>query len=819
MKPLLSTPSPARRGTSVWRLAVSVALLTLNASAISPGPSALERQPSAGTLRLPFYFEANHGQADAQFQFVANGRGCAYLLSPEEAVVALAKPAVGDPTRQVNRRASFSLPEASSVREVRFRLVGANSRARGEGMDSLPGRINYLLGNDPSAWRTAVPTFAQVRFPEVYPGVTLIYYGQERQLEFDFVVAPGADPSRIAFEIVGADKLTVDASGDLVLEVDGEVLRQHAPVSYQVMEGRRVHVASSYRLMERDRVELRLGAYDRARTLVIDPVFNYATYFGGSGKEEAWALAVDSDGAAYIAGATTSAQLLPRVGGYQTNYQGGSTVGGDAFVAKLSPAGTNLVYLTYLGGAVHDGALALALDGGGNAYLTGFTGSSNFPTVGPLKTNISGTPHPKLKVHPLEGFVAKLNPSGNALVYSAFLGGDGVDDGCAIAVDATGRALVGGFTESTNLPTTANALQPAFGGYQDGFVACINPAGSAFDYFTYLGGTNADYVDGIAVDAAGQAYVTGYTTSTNFWITNAVQPQISNPSNTASTNVYVTADAFVTKLTPAGGLVYSTYLGGNSTDVGFRIAADAGGNAYVIGSTRSDDFPVSTTNLTGAVWTNRAYEDVFVTKVPPAGGSNWVYSVVFGGNGTDEGWDLKVDAAGNVQLVGLTASSNFPALNVPAGGSSTNQGIDAFVASLNPDGTALNYAFYYGGSGSDYGYAIDTDPAGNLYLAGATTSTNLFVLNALQPTFAGGGGDAFVAKLLVPPVLSLVTKSGVLQARWPAPAAQFVLESKSGEAGATWAPVSQPVVVSDGQHTVTLGKATNTQTSFRLRLP
>ncbi len=795
-------------------------LVVLNAAATHPGPPALEGQPSASALRLPFYFEANRGQSLGQFQFIANGRGCAYLLSPDEAVVALAKPAPRRSADRLSRRLNFESPEATPVRNVSFRLVGANQHAQGEGLDALPGRINYLLGNEPAGWQTEVPTYAKVRFPEVYPGVTLIYYGQERQLEFDFVVSPGADPSCIGFNIVGADELAVDQAGDLILKVDGEELRQHAPISYQVVDGQRAAVKSSYRLAGRDRVEFQLGTYDRAYTLVIDPVFNYATYFGGSGQDTAWDVAVDAEGAAYLAGATTSAQLLPRTVGYQTNYNGGSTVGGDAFVAKLSPTGTNLVYLTYLGGALHDGVLALALDDGGNAYVTGFTGSSNFPTAGPLKTNISGTANPKLKVHPLEGFVTKLNSNGTALVYSAFLGGDGVDEGIGISVDPLRRAYVAGFTESTNLPTTPNALQPSFGGYQDGFVARINSAGDAFDYFTYLGGTNADYVDGIAVDATGQAYLTGSTTSTNFWITNAVQPQISNPSNTVTTNVVITGDAFVTKLTSAGHLVHSSYLGGDSTDVGFRIVADVAGNAYVVGSTWSSDFPVSTTNLTGTAWTNRAYEDVFVTKVGPDGGTNWVYSVAFGGNGTDEGWDLRLDASGNVQIIGLTASTDFPTLNVPAGGSTTNQGFtDALVASLNPDGTALDYSFYYGGGAGDYGYAIEADPAGNLYIAGATTSTNLFALNALQSTFAGGGGDAFVAKLLVPPVLSLVANAGVLQASWPAPAAQFVLESKTGNPGAAWTPVAQRPVIADGQHTVLLGAATNAQTSFRLRLP
>ncbi len=795
-------------------------LVVLNAAATHPGQSPLEGQPSASALRLPFYFEANRGQALGQFQFIANGRGCAYLLSPDEAVVALAKPAPRRSPDRLNHRLNLESPEATSVRNVSFRLVGANQHAQGEGLDALPGRINYLLGNEPANWQTEVPTFAKVRFPEVYPGVTLIYYGQERQLEFDFVVSPGADPSCIGFNIVGADELTVDQAGDLILKVDGEELRQHAPISYQVVGGQRAKVTSSYRLAGRNRVELQLGAYDRAHALVIDPVFDYATYFGGSGQDTAWDVAVDAEGAAYLAGATTSAQLLPRTVGYQTNYNGGSTVGGDAFVAKLSPTGTNLVYLTYLGGALHDGILALALDDSGNAYLTGFTASSNFPTAGPLKTIISGTADSKLKIHPLEGFVTKLNSKGTALVYSAFLGGDAADEGIGIAVDPLGRAYVAGFTESTNLPTTPNALQLSFGGYQDGFVARINPAGDAFDYLTYLGGTNADYVDGIAVDAAGQAYLTGFTTSTNFWITNAVQPQISNPSNTVTTNVVITGDAFVTKLTPAGNLVYSSYLGGDSTDVGFRIAADVAGNAYVVGSTRSSDFPVSTTNLTGSVWTNRAYEDVFVTKVGPNGGTNWVYSVVFGGNGTDEGWDLRLDASGSVQIIGLTASTDCPTLNVPTGGSTTNRGFtDALVASLNPDGTALDYAFYYGGEWDDYGYAIEADPAGNVYVAGATASTNLFVRNALQPTFAGGGGDAFIARLLVPPALSLAANAGVLQAQWRAPAGAFALESTTNVAGLNWTPVAQSPMTTNGYHTITVGTATNAADFFRLRLP
>jgi hypothetical protein len=812
-----------------------MALLALSAAAVNPGaPSG-----TGGSLSLPVAFEANHGQAAAPFRFIANGRGCSFLLAPDEAVIALARTEAGR-SFAAEHRGNPDPSATTTVRTVGLRLAGANPRAPGAGFDALPGRVNYFLGSDPAAWQAGVPMFAKVHFREVYPGVDVVYYGHDRQLEFDFIVAPGADATPIAFEIIGAEKVRVEANGDLVMKLGGEELCQHKPVACQTVDGVRVAVESRYRLAGTARVELQLGRYDRSRPLVIDPVFSYATYFGGTAGERAWDIAVDKfSGEAYIAGETLSAQLAGAVHAAGTNgvYAGGSTAGGDAFVAKLNSNGTAVVWLTYLGGSSHDGALGVALDSAGCAYLTGFTGSSNFPTVGSLRTNIHGNAITTTNVnggviafwgYPLDGFVTKLDPNGALSAsgaYSAFLGGDAVDEGIGIAVDGAGCAYVTGLTESTNLASTTNALQATFGGVQDAFVAKIKADGSAFEYLTYVGGTNTDRGDGIAVDNAGQAYVTGFTTSTNFWHTNvvlgiaAVQPQINNPRNVVITNLLTLADAFVVKLYPDGGLFYSSFLGGTGADYGYRIATDAAGNAYVTGSTFSGNFPVSTTNLLGAVWTNQTGANVFATKVAAAGGTNWLYSVVFGGAGDDAGWDLAVGPLGDLTIVGATTSTNFPGLTdtVPDGGSTTNNGAkDVFIAGLNADGSALAYSFYYGGRGSDLAYGVKLDSLGNLYIAGETSSTNLFVRNALQPAFGSGTSDAFVAKLVVPQMLSIARSGSGILVQWPALAPDFALEARPNPESGAWLPVTNTPAFAGGRYAVTLD-ATNAAVRFRLR--
>lgn len=806
-------------GVAVW--------VAWTAPALTSGD--LDAGTRGGAASFPFAFEANRGQADAGYPFIANGRGCSFLLSPETAVIALAR---SDAAGLLPERREAGRETRVTVRTVELRWLGANPRARAEGMDALPGRVNYLIGNNPAAWQTAVPTFGKVRFRDVYAGVDVIYYGRDRQLEFDFIVSPGANVASLAFEVNGAESVRVEADGDLVMRVGGRELRQHRPVAYQDVDGRRKEVESRYQLAAANRVELRLGWYDRTHTLVIDPVFSYATYFGGSVDEVAWDVAVQPGTAnAFIAGRTTSPQLAAAVHAARTNraYAGGSTAGGDAFVAKLSSNGTSVLWMTYLGGSSHDGALALAVDAAGCAFVTGYTASPDFPVAGSLRTNIHGTIVGG--GYETDGFITKLDPDGALAsdgAYSAFLGGDKLDQGVGVAVDGVGRAWITGLTESTNLAVTTNALQPVLGGAQDAFVARINAAGSELEYLTYLGGTHTDRGEGIAVDMAGNAWVTGYTHSTNFWRTNgllgigAIQPQINNPLPTPITNAVNTlADAFVTKLLPDGALGFSTFLGGVGNEYGFRIVTDAAGDAYVTGSTASETFPASTTNLAGTVWTNQAGANVFVTKIAADGGTNWLYSVSFGGTADDVGWDLAVNGSGEVIVAGATTSANFPVLTnvVPPGGSVTNHGgKDAFVVGVNADGTALTYSFYHGGRGSETARGLDLDVLGNLYLAGDTSSTNLFVRNALQPAFAGGTSDGFMAKLLVPQVLSIARSGEAVVVQWPALAEEFVLQTSANPGNSVWQTVPQPQTVAGGLGTVTLD-ATNAAAFFRLGTP
>jgi len=790
---------------------------------------------SGGTSRaglfanLPLYFEVNRGQADGTVQFLARGKQCQFFVSPTEAVLSLnkieASPSVpllggvrgGFPhtttqsTPGLSQAGSAVRPTSVSSRAMRMTFVDANSNARVTGEGELPGKLNYFIGNDPAQWQKGVSLFTQVRVEQIYPGVSLVYYGNERRLEFDFQVAPQADPAAIAIRFEGPEKIRVDARGDLVLSLGHDEIRQPKPTIYQQVRGVRKEVSGAYRLTGKRTVTFKIGDYDRALPLVIDPVLSYSTYFGGSDSDTAWGVAVDTNGFVYVAGETRSAQLATP-GAFQTT-NGGNNVFGDAFVAKFDNTATSLVYMTYLGGNADDFALALALDGAGNAYLTGYTDSTNFPLLSAIYTNLSGSNYPGVSIAPTDAFVAKLDPSGSNLVYSTYFGGSGSDLGIGIAVDAAGNACVVGYTESTNFPTVS-ALSTNYGGFGDAFAAKINPAGTALIYSTYLGGTNQDAAYDVATDLAGNAYVVGYTGSTNFPVTNAAQSRLNN-----TTNAFTASDAFITKITPSGSaLVYSTFLGGTNNDRAFGLTLDSDANVYVTGSSLSDDFPRTSTNLASAVITNSPLPDVFVTKLS-AVGTNWIYSVLFGGGGADEGWAVAVDSIGNAHVVGNTASLNFPTNNTSGFLRNVNSGgTDAFVSELNRNGTALVHSAYLGGAGGDLGYGISLDGAGNTYIAGETTSGNFPTFFAYQNTFKGVK-DAFLAKIVPEPTLTATQSGGNVILAWRAFAPEFRLISNSSVANRfTWFYVNATPVLTNGWHTVTLG-ATNSALFFRLYLP
>ena len=676
-----------------------------------PDPAARDRiVQSYG--KLPLSFEANQGQTDAQVRFLSRGPGYTLFLTGDEAVFSFGGSKVKDGAPAISRQVRPSPPASNAV--LRMKLVKANAAAEPTGEDQLPGQTNYFVGNDSKKWHSNVPTYAKVKYKGVYPGIDLVYYGNQRQLEYDFIVAPGADPRRIQFDVLGASEITRDGQGDLLLQMGVGEVRWHKPIVYQEKDGTRQEIAARYVIKDENRVEFAVGDYDSRKALFIDPLI-YSTYLGGSVQDAGIAIAVDSSGNAYITGYTASTDF-PTMNPLQPAYGGGT----DAFVAKLSPTGTALVYSTYLGGSASDLGQGIAVDSSGNAYVVGMTNSTDFPMMNPLQPANGGA---------YDAFVAKLSPTGSALVYSTYLGGRQDDYGFGIAADSSGNAYVTGETGSYNFPT-ANPLQPANGGVNDAFIAKLNPTGSALIYSTYLGGHGNETGYGIAVHS-GNAYVTGYTTSTNFPTVNPLQPANAG---------YV--DAFVTEINSTGSaLIYSTYLGGRRYDQGNGIAVDSSGNAYVVGTTQSANFP-TVNPLQRAL---RGGLDAFVTKLNPTG-SALIYSTYLGGSNDDRGFGIAVDTSGSAYVTGITLSTNFRTVKPLQ---PTNGGLDdAFVAKVNPSGSALAYSTYLGGSDVDYGLAI-AQHSGNAYVTGYTASTNFPTMNPLQPGNAGLA-NAFVSEISRP---------------------------------------------------------------------
>jgi probable HAF family extracellular repeat protein len=688
---------------------------------------------SKGYGRLPLRFEPNVGQAEPGVDFISRGHGYGLFIKGTEAVLAL-------------RRAGGGASRRTSV--IRMKLSGATNAPEGVGVNELPGRVNYLRGSDPAAWRTGVASFSGVEYRGVYEGVDLVYYGNQRQLEYDFRLAPGADARRIRLAFEGQTSLRVDASGDLVLRAPGGgEVRQRKPYAYQEDgDGSRAEVASRYVLKGRGQVGFEVGAYDAARPLVIDPVLAYSTYLGGDSTDTGHGIEVDGEGNAYVVGYTASANFPVTKGAFQTT----KAVGNDVFVTKMNPDGSDIVYSTFLAGATDDTATDVFVDATGHAYVTGATNSADFPTTeGAYQRTRTGT-----FAFDRNAFVAKLSPDGSSLVYSTLVGpttsGAGANSASAenVAVNDAGEAYITGFTDSLSFPVTAGAPQAAYGGGKtDGFVTKLNAAGSALLYSTYLGGSTADVARGVAVHPSGEAYVAGTTNSPNF-------PVTSNnfPASRAFQNVNRggnTDEAFVTRLDDAGTLLlYSTYLGGTGLDYGYAVAVDAEGSAYVTGYTQSANFPTTAgafQTLPGACPTCSS-ADGFVTKLAP-NGSSLVYSTLVGGaTGLDLFTDIKLDRLNNASVVGQSNSTDYP-VTPDAYRETRVHGYDVVVTRVNAAGDGLAYSTYVGDQGSDdtgWGIAVDADD--NLYITGVVTHWWPSTPGAYR---TGGflNSEAFVTKL------------------------------------------------------------------------
>jgi hypothetical protein len=517
-------------------------------------------------------------------------------------------------------------------------------------------------------------------------------------------------------------------NGDLLIGTAFGELRQKAPHIYQLAGGKKKEIAGGFRIKHAGSAApqntnefsygFRLGSYNKEYALVIDPPMVYSTFMGGTGNDMGNSIAVDTSGNVYITGSTASTDFPATLGAYDRNYNGGNY---DVFVIKISSWGA-LVYATYLGGSDEEEGSSVAVDGSGNAYVIGLTQSADFPTSNAIYSVMQGGA--------FDAFVLKLNSSGNALVYSTYLGGSGDDKGYGIAVDNLGNAYVTGETNSANFPIQ-NAIQNSRAGSFDIFIAKLNTSGSSILYSTYFGGSGGDRGKSIAVDSSGYIYVAGYTqSSTNFPVANAVQSAYGGGYD----------DGFVLKLNPAGSsVIYSTYLGGSSGDQVLGIAADSSGNAYATGYTWSANFPTS-----NALDGSGSSQDAFITKINSSG-SAFVYSTYVGGSGQEEANAIAVDNFGNAYVTGWTNSSDFPVAN--ALDSTISTASDAFVAKINPAGSALVYSTYLGGGGNhDYGNGIAVDYLGNAYITGETNSTNFPTANAIYNTLTGGS-DAFAAEL------------------------------------------------------------------------
>ena len=610
--------------------------------------------------KLPLAFEAAESEAGFPGRFTARGPAYHLTLTPTATLVSVRKFPPSFPSSDPARRAAGLAPVDYRTFQVEF--VGANAAARIAGENELPGQVNYFLGNDPARWRTAVPTFARVRVADLYPGISLIHYGNQQRLEYDFVVSPGSDPSVITLRFSGVDEVKLGPQGDLILRLGQDEIRQPKPVIYQDVQGVRKAIAGGYRFADSQTVQFDIGAYDHNSPLVIDPVVSYSTYYGGGGLDAAWSVAVDTNGFVYVAGESMAG--MPTSNGTLTNQYGGAGTGfhGDAFVAKFDNRASRVIYLTYLGGALDDVGLSLAVDAEGNAYVTGYTDSTDFPCQSAMFNHISGVPYPPpVNVYPVDAFVTKLGPRGTNLIYSTYLGGGWVDVGLGIAVDPAGCAYVAGYTQSTNFPTAnVSGGFANYGGNQDAFVAKFAPSGSSLVYSMYLGGTNADQANSIAADGVGLAYVTGYTYSTNFPVTaNVAQPWLAGGQ-----------DAFVAVVGPTGDhLVTSTYLGGSGDNAGSHIALDGDLNIYLTGATKSDPgFPVTpgALNRSGLFWSGD-------------GGANWSLSST--GLQSVTVWSLAVDPLTPARVYAGTARGVARSLD---GGASWNTALSVSVTNPAP---------------------------------------------------------------------------------------------------------------------------------------
>lgn len=668
-------------------------------------PAGPRRVDQDAVGRIAPAFEANLGQADPRAPYLLRAGDTGLFFTPKGV------------------RISLPDPEDRSLRwglAMEFPGTSADPAP----LDPLPGSVSYFTGTR-DEWVTGAPTYSGLSYRGLWEGVDLVFGSEASRLKYELVVAPGADPSEIRMRWRGATSLEPTADGSLLVHTPAGTITDERPVSYQVVEGRRVEIPTSYRLAG-ETVGFSVGDYHRRLPLVIDPaMFVYAGFIGGTGSDVAWGLAADANGAAYVAGEAVSTQAtFPVSVGPDLTHNGGA----DAFIAKIDPQGTGLEYAGYIGGSGNEEARDVEIDATGAAYVFGQTQSdqTTFPVLGGPDLTHNGMN---------DGFIAKVNPQGTGLVYAGYVGGTGIETGNGVAVDGAGAAYVTGQTTSADFPAIVGP-DNSLGGFSDAYVAKVNPQGTTLEYAGYIGGDSLETGNAIAIDGAGAAFVTGQANSDETTFPETIGPDLTQNGD---------SDAYVAKVNPQGtALQYAGFIGGDLGDFGNGIAVDGAGAAYVTGVAQSAQttFPVSV----GPDLTHNGGSDAFIAKVSPQG-TGFAYAGYIGGTASDSGTGIDVDPQGAAYVGGDTASdqTTFP---VSVGPDLTYAGnYDLFVAKVGPQGTGLVYAGYIGGTGTETGYGLAVDPGGNAYMAGETDSADLPTVVGPDPSFNGGTVDGVVAKI------------------------------------------------------------------------